>query len=83
MGEDWNGEIVASSNTASIEVTTNLFTFSVPRPEIGRFRFAFHLIDVPPFFIRAFPLRVIARNTAGVEREVDVPFRLRGRASRE
>lgn len=79
LGTDWSGEIVASSNTASIEITTNNFDFSVPRPEIGHFAFRFHMIDVPAFFVRGYPLRIIARNTAGTPVEEDVPFRIRGR----
>jgi hypothetical protein len=79
LGNDWSGQFVASSNTASIEVATNLFSFSVPRPRIGDFRFRFHLLDVPAFFVRAYPLRVIARNSAGVETVEVVPFRIEGR----
>jgi hypothetical protein len=74
-GSDWDGEFVASSNTASIEVKTNLFEFSVPRPKVGYFAFHFHVIDVPAFFIRAYGLSVIARNTAGDRTEVKIPFR--------
>jgi hypothetical protein len=81
LGNDWSGEIVASSNTASIEIFTNLFDFSVPRPTVGHFAFSFHMLDVPPFFIRAYPLRIIARNTAGVKVEEIAPFRIRGRSS--
>jgi hypothetical protein len=76
LGGDWSGEFVASSNTASIEIATNLFGFSVPRSRIGDFRFRFHLLDVPPFFVRAYPLRVIARNAAGEQRVQIVPFRI-------
>jgi hypothetical protein len=76
LGNDWSGEFVASSNTASLEVATNLFTFSVPRPRIGDFRFHLHLVDVPPFYVRAYPLRVIARNTAGDQTVQVVPFRI-------
>jgi hypothetical protein len=76
LGNDWSGDFVASSNTASIEVATNLFSFSVPRPRIGAFRFRVHLLDVPPFFVRAYPLRVIARNAAGDQSVSVVPFRI-------
>lgn len=82
LGNDWSGEFVASSNTASIEVATNLFSFSVPRPRTGDFRFRFHLLDVPAFFVRAYPLRVIARNTAGAQTVEVVPFRIEGRETR-
>lgn len=81
VGNDWSGDFVASTNTASIEVTgTNIFSFSVPGPpNTGHFHFFFHTIDVPAFFVRAYSLRVIARNGGGDETEIDVPFRIRGR----
>jgi hypothetical protein len=82
LGNEWSGEFVANSSTASIEVATNQFGFSVPRPRTGEFRFRFHLLDVPPFFVRAYPLRVIARNSSGEETVVVLPFRIRGRDSR-
>lgn len=82
LGNDWSGEFVASTSTASIEVATNQFGFSVPRPHTGDFRFRFHLLDVPPFFVRAYPLRIIARNSAGLETVVVLPFRIRGRERR-
>jgi hypothetical protein len=80
LGTDWNGDFRASTNTASIEVLgTNLFSFSVPKTGVGAFHFNFHIIDVPAFFIRPYSLHVIARNTAGVKSEIDVPFRISGR----
>ena len=80
LGSDWNGDFMASTNTASIEVLgTNLFSFSVPKTGVGAFHFNFHVIDVPAFFVRPYSLHVIARNTAGVQSEIDVPFRISGR----
>ncbi|MGH7660149.1 MAG: hypothetical protein ACRENA_04430 [Vulcanimicrobiaceae bacterium] len=80
LGTDWNGDVVASTNTASIEVLgTNLFSFSVPKTGVGAFHFNFHMIDVPSFFVRPYSLHVIARNTAGEKSEIDVPFRISGR----
>jgi hypothetical protein len=76
VGSDWSGEFVASSNTASIELATNLFSFSAPRTRIGNFRFRFHLLDVPPFYVRAYPLRIIARNAAGNQNVELVPMRI-------
>lgn len=82
LGTNWTGEFVATSNTASIEVNTNLFDFSVPgtQPGPGRFAFHFHMIDVPAFYVRPYSLRVIARNGAGERVEEDVPFRISERA---
>lgn len=75
--ENWSGEIVTSTNVASVEVRTNLFSIDVPRRAFGRFAFRLHVFDVPPIFIRAYDLRVIARNAAGAEAEEDLPFRIR------
>jgi cytochrome oxidase Cu insertion factor (SCO1/SenC/PrrC family) len=78
-GTDWDGDVVTSTNTASLEIGTNLFDFSAPRQQPGRFHFHFHVIDLPALMVRPYTLHVIARNTAGDESEVDVPFRISGR----
>ena len=80
-GTTWDGDVVTSTNTASLEVSTNLFDFSVPRASNGHFHFRLKIIDVPAAFIRPYNLRVIARNTAGQTSESDVPFRISGRES--
>jgi cytochrome oxidase Cu insertion factor (SCO1/SenC/PrrC family) len=80
-GTEWDGDIVTSTNTASLEIGTNLFDFSAPRAQPGRFYFRFHVIDVPELFVRPFTLHVIARNTAGEVREADLPFRISGRSA--
>jgi len=79
-GTDWDGDILTSTNTASVEIGSNLFDFSAPRSRPGSFHFNFHLIDFPAGLVRPYTLRVIARNTAGQTREVDVPFRISGRS---
>ena len=79
LGTEWTGEFVTSTSTASIEVNTNLFDFSVPGVSPGHFAFHFHMIDVPTFYIRPYALRVIARNGPGDKIEEDVPFRISGR----
>lgn len=76
-GETWAGRIVTSTNVASVEVRTNLFSIDVPRRSFGDFAFTLHVFDVPPIFVRAYRLRVIARNSAGVAVEEDLPFRIR------
>jgi cytochrome oxidase Cu insertion factor (SCO1/SenC/PrrC family) len=80
LGTDWDGDVVASTNTASVEFATNLFDFSAPRTAPGRFHFRFHLIDVPTTLVRPYVLHVIARNTAGLPNEIDLPFRIAGRS---
>lgn len=76
-GERWAGEFVTGSNVASIEVRTNLFSIDVPRIAYGRFAFSLDVLDMPPIFVRKYALRVIARNTAGIETEEDLPFEIR------
>jgi cytochrome oxidase Cu insertion factor (SCO1/SenC/PrrC family) len=68
--------VVASTNTASLEFTTNLWDFSAPRSKPGRFHFTFRMIDVPGAFVRPYVLHVIARNTAGQSTGIDVPFHI-------
>lgn len=76
-GESWSGSIITSTNVASVEVRSNLFSIDVPRRAYGDFRFALRVYDVPPIFVRAYRLRVIARNSAGESTEEDLPFRIR------
>jgi len=76
-GRTWSGQFVTSTNVASVEVRTNLFSIDVPRVRFGRFAFSVDLLDVPSVFVRKYALRVILRNTAGNETEEDVPFEIR------
>jgi hypothetical protein len=76
-GQNWSGEIVTPTNVASVEVRTSLFSIDVPRKDYGHFAFQVHVLDVPPIFIRAYEVRVIARNSAGAEAEEDFPLRIR------
>jgi hypothetical protein len=76
-GQTWSGQIVTTTNVASVEVRTNLFSINVPRRDFGRFAFELRVFDVPPIFVRAYTVRVIARNSAGAQTEEDFPFRIR------
>ena len=76
-GQRWSGAIVTGTNVASVEVRTNLFSINVPKRSPGRFRFTLNVLDTPPIFVRAYSLRVIARNSAGFEYEEDLPFHIR------
>lgn len=76
-GQTWAGAIVTTTNVASVEVRTNLFSVNVPRRDFGEFAFSLRVFDVPPIFVRAYRVRVIARNTAGTAAEEDVPLRIR------
>ena len=76
-GSRWSGDFVTGSSVASVEVRTNLFSIDAPRRGIGRFGFDLDVLDAPPIFIRKYRLRVIARNSAGLEVEQDLPFEIR------
>jgi hypothetical protein len=76
-GQHWSGYFVTGTNVASVEVRTNLFSINVPHQAPGRFAFRLNVLDTPPIFVRAYRLRVIARNSAGQTYEVNLPFRLR------
>jgi hypothetical protein len=76
-GEHWSGRFVTSTNVASVEVRTSLFSINVPHVGPGRFQFTLDVLDTPPIFVRSYHLRVIARNSAGDEDEEDLPFRIR------
>jgi hypothetical protein len=76
-GQTWSGQIVTTTNVASVEVRTNLFSINVPRRNFGRFAFDLHVFDAPPIFIRGYRVRVIARNSAGAAAEEDFPMRIR------
>lgn len=75
-GRTWYGKIVTTTNVASVEVRTNLFSIDVPRRGFGQFGFALRVFDVPPIFVRGYMLRIIARNAAGAQAEEDLPFRI-------
>jgi hypothetical protein len=76
-GQRWSGSFVTGTNVASVEVRTNLFSIDVPRRVPGRFSFMLDVLDAPPIFVRAYRLRVIARNSLGRQYEENLPFRIR------
>ncbi|MGB8910135.1 MAG: hypothetical protein WCC84_15425 [Candidatus Cybelea sp.] len=76
-GTHWSGQFVTGTNVASLEVRTNLFSIDAPKRAPGRFSFVLDVLDTPPIFVRAYRLRVIARNSAGRAYEENVPLRIR------
>jgi len=77
LGTEWQEQIETSSNVTSVEVRNNLFSINARRSGFGHFQFSLDVVDVPPIFIRGYDLRVIARNSAGVQTEEDLPLRIR------
>lgn len=78
IGEPFVGTIYTSSNVASVELRTNLFSLIGAKKGVGRFEVDVDVYDLPGIFIRPYTLRVIARNTRGDQTEEDLPFRIRG-----
>lgn len=76
-GQTWSAEIVTTTNVASVEVRSTFFSIDVPRSDYGRFAFRLRVYDAPPAFLRAYRIRVIARNSAGESVEEHFPFRIR------
>jgi cytochrome oxidase Cu insertion factor (SCO1/SenC/PrrC family) len=76
LGTIWDGDILTSTNVVGVNIATNLFNFNPPRTRPGHFHFSLKMIDVPSIFVREYLLTIVARNTAGRERQIVVPFRI-------
>lgn len=76
-GSQWSGRIATTTNTASLEIRTESFSFNATRTGFGQFAFLQHVLDIVPQYKRRYTLSVIARNAAGVEAVRLVPIELR------
>ncbi len=76
-GTEWTGRIATTTNVASIEIRTESFSFNATRIAFGQFTFDQHVLDIVPQYKRAYTLRVIARNTSGVQDVRLIPILLR------
>ena len=66
-GGGFEGAAVTSTNVASLEIRTAVFSINAPRSAFGRFAFKLHILEFPPMLKHTYPMQIIARNTAGVE----------------
>ncbi|MBV9272036.1 MAG: hypothetical protein JO165_13160 [Candidatus Eremiobacteraeota bacterium] len=67
-GGSIDGKIATSTNVASLEVRTVVFSINALRSDFGQFHFHLHILDVPGISRgRSYQMQIIARNTAGVE----------------
>ncbi len=82
LGDLWSGDIVASTNAASVILHTNLFDIAAKRVAVGRFHFDVRVYDLPAFLVRPYALHVVARSVTGRESTMLVPFRIGGRTAR-
>jgi hypothetical protein len=76
-GTQWIGRIATTTNTASVEIRTESFSFNATRRAFGQFTFAQHVLDIVPQYKRGYTLLVIARNAAGEQDVALVPIELR------
>lgn len=79
LGSQWTGDAIASPDTTSVHVRTNLFDFTMPQIAPGRFHFAIQMLDLPAFLVRPYALHVVAIDATGRESTLLVPFRIHGR----
>ena len=66
-GGGFEGAVVTSTNVASVEIRTAIFSINAPRSAFGRFAFKLHILEFPPMLKHTYPMQIIARNAAGVE----------------
>jgi len=76
-GTQWLGRIATTTNTASVEVRTESFSFNATRIAFGQFVFSQHVLDVVPYYKRGYTLSIIARNADGVEDTDLIPITMR------
>jgi len=75
-GDTWTGNIITTTNVASLEVRAPSFTFNAERIGYGEFAFSVHAIFIPPIYRRVYTVTFVARNAGGAaaERDIDVDF---------
>ena len=63
-----DGKIATSTNVASLEIRTVVFSVNAVRSDFGQFHFHLHVLDIPGMTRgRTYEMQIIARNTAGTE----------------
>ena len=73
----FDGTIVASTNVASVEVSTAAFSINSTHVAPGIYHFHTHVLELPPLSRRHwYELYIIARNTPGDRQVEDAPLRV-------
>lgn len=76
-GENVTGNVVTSTNVASVELRIEPYSLNLPRTDYGQFAIALQVPSIPWMVRRgAYTLRLIARNARGDATELDVPVTL-------
>jgi hypothetical protein len=66
--------VLASSNVASVELRVGGYGMSMNKTDVGQFQSTSQVPKLPFFMNHNVTLQVIARNTAGVSVEQDIPL---------
>jgi len=64
-GDTITGDVVASSNVASVELRVAGYSMSLKKTGVGHFSLDYVVPQLPPVLYRTYPIRIIARNTRG------------------
>ncbi|MHB8148367.1 MAG: hypothetical protein ACYDGM_14055, partial [Vulcanimicrobiaceae bacterium] len=76
-GEIISGTVTTSTNVASVEVRMAGYSINLPRTNFGEFVLSYRTPHIPRVARGNYTARIIARNTAGVATEQDIPIALR------
>ena len=76
-GDTVSGEVVTSSNVASVEVRIAGFSMSMPKTSPGHFALSYQVPNVPFFFHKTYDMNVIARNARGEATSTSLPITVR------
>ena len=76
-GDTVAGEVVTSTNVASVEVRIAGFSMSVPRMSPGHFALSYTVPNVPFFLHKTYDMDVIARNSRGDAATTSLPITVR------
>jgi hypothetical protein len=76
-GDSVRGNVVTSSNVASVEARIGGYALSLRKVGVGRFTLTYKVAGLPWFVHGNFTMHVIARNTRGAAIARDVPLTVR------
>ncbi len=76
-GDSLAVNVLASSNVASVELRVGGYGVSMNKTDVGHFESASQVPSLPLFMNHNVTLEIIARNSAGISIEQDVPIQVR------
>jgi hypothetical protein len=76
-GDTVSGEVITSSNVASVEVRIAGFSMTMPKTSPGHFALSYTVPSVPFFLHKTYDMNVIARNTRGDATAKSLPITVR------